>query len=197
MKKTWIVVILSCVLMLHGQYSQSKRPEIGLVLSGGGAKGIAHIGALKVMEELDIPIDYITGTSMGSIIGGLYAIGYRADDLERIVTAQNWDELLFDYIPRNRLSFREREQLGRYAASFPIEGKSVAAQWPCCGTKCSSTALASYTFRSSHRRFQQPSHSLSLHRHSHRNRRTGSAQRWVSARCHPRQHVYPLGLFSR
>lgn len=126
MKKTWIVVILSCVLMLHGQYSQSKRPEIGLVLSGGGAKGIAHIGALKVMEELDIPIDYITGTSMGSIIGGLYAIGYRADDLERIVTAQNWDELLFDYIPRNRLSFREREQLGRYAASFPIEGTKVS-----------------------------------------------------------------------
>lgn len=126
MKQYWIVLFLLGTLLLQAQLQQPQRPKIGLVLSGGGAKGVAHIGALKVIEELDIPIDYITGTSMGSIIGGLYAIGYRADDLEHIITSQNWDELLFDYIPRSRLSFRERERVGRYAASFPIEGFKVS-----------------------------------------------------------------------
>ena len=61
------------------------RPRVGLVLSGGGAKGIAHVGALKVIEELGIPIDYIGGTSMGSIVGGLYALGYTSIQLEDFI----------------------------------------------------------------------------------------------------------------
>ena len=66
-------------------YSYSQRPKVGVVFSGGGAKGLAHIGVLKVLEEAGMPIDYIGGTSMGSIIGGLYAIGYPADSLKEIV----------------------------------------------------------------------------------------------------------------
>ncbi|MDE6493219.1 MAG: patatin-like phospholipase family protein [Bacteroidales bacterium] len=72
------------------------RPRIGVVLSGGGAKGIAHVGVLKVLEELDIPIDYIGGTSMGSIIGGLYAYGYTAHELDSILRAADWSKLLND-----------------------------------------------------------------------------------------------------
>ncbi|MCH5243981.1 MAG: patatin-like phospholipase family protein [Lentimicrobiaceae bacterium] len=75
---------------------KSQRPRIGLVLSGGGAKGIAHVGVLKVLEELNIPIDYIAGTSMGSIIGGLYAYGYSAHELDSILRATDWGILLND-----------------------------------------------------------------------------------------------------
>lgn len=72
------------------------RPRVGLVLSGGGAKGIAHVGVIKVLEELGIPIDYIGGTSMGSIIGGLYAYGYTAHELDSILTHADWGLLLSD-----------------------------------------------------------------------------------------------------
>lgn len=75
---------------------KGNRPRIGLVLSGGGAKGIAHVGVLKVLEELDIPIDYIGGTSMGSIIGGMYAYGYTAHELDSILKAADWGVLLND-----------------------------------------------------------------------------------------------------
>ena len=67
----------------------TQRKKVGLVLSGGGAKGMAHIGALKVIEEAGIPIDYVVGTSMGSIIGGLYSIGYSSEQLDSIVRVQD------------------------------------------------------------------------------------------------------------
>lgn len=71
--------------------SKKETPKIGLVLSGGGAKGLAHVGVLKVLEEYNIPIDYITGTSFGSIIGGLYASGYTADEIDKIVHKIDWN----------------------------------------------------------------------------------------------------------
>ena len=86
--------ILLCLLFTSLLFSENERPKIGLVLSGGGARGIAHIGVLKVLEEVGIEPDYITGTSMGSVIGALYAIGYRSDQLEKIVLEQDWDILL-------------------------------------------------------------------------------------------------------
>lgn len=76
--------------------SSSQRPKIGLVLGGGGAKGAAEIGVLKVLEAEGIAVDYIIGTSIGSILGGLYSIGYRADDLERLFCSQSWIELFTD-----------------------------------------------------------------------------------------------------
>ena len=76
--------------------SQKDRPKVGVVLSGGGAKGVAHISALRVIEQAGIPIDYICGTSMGSLVGGLYAIGWSVDELDSIVQHQDWSYLLTD-----------------------------------------------------------------------------------------------------
>src|SRR5664280_509072 len=72
----------------------SARPRVGLVLSGGGAHGIAHIGVIKVMEEAGLRPDFVTGVSMGSIIGGLYSLGYSADSLEKILKSINWKLIL-------------------------------------------------------------------------------------------------------
>ncbi|WP_170110678.1 patatin-like phospholipase family protein [Flavilitoribacter nigricans] len=97
-----------------------ERPRIGLVLSGGGAKGMAHIGVLKVLEEVGIRPDFITGTSMGSIIGGLYAIGYRADSLERLILDQNWSEVLSDRMPLQNVIFEEKPFFENQLAEFDI-----------------------------------------------------------------------------
>ncbi|NJO69864.1 MAG: hypothetical protein HC830_11810 [Bacteroidetes bacterium] len=84
---------------------------MGLVLSGGGAKGLAHIGVLKVLEEIGMPVDYISGTSMGSVVGGLYACGYSAKRIEYITRHLNWTELLLDEISRKNISIEEKERL--------------------------------------------------------------------------------------
>ncbi len=69
------------------------RPKIGLALGGGGARGAAHIGVLQVLKEMNVPIDYVAGTSMGSIVGALYAVGVDPDEIEIIVTGVDWDDL--------------------------------------------------------------------------------------------------------
>ena len=74
--------------------SELGRPKVGLVLAGGGAKGAAHIGVLKYMEEAGIPIDYIAGTSMGSIVGGMYALGYSPDEILDIINSVDWNRLI-------------------------------------------------------------------------------------------------------
>jgi NTE family protein len=87
---------------------RSTRPKIGLVLSGGGARGAAHIGVIKALEELHIPIDYITGTSMGSIVGGLYASGMTTVELEEALGSIDWSDAFRDDIPRSDRSFRRK-----------------------------------------------------------------------------------------
>jgi len=84
------------------------RPKIGLVLSGGGAKGLAHIGMLKVIEEAGLPIDCIVGTSMGAIIGGLYAMGYSADQIEAEIRKIDWDAMLTNDVPREDFYVSEK-----------------------------------------------------------------------------------------
>ncbi|MFV9616484.1 MAG: patatin-like phospholipase family protein, partial [Gammaproteobacteria bacterium] len=91
------------------QSSTAARPKIGLVLSGGGARGFAHIGVLKVIEENNIPIDYIVGTSMGSIIGGLYAIGLSPEEIERGVQGIAWDKVFSDFANRDYKSYRRKQ----------------------------------------------------------------------------------------
>ncbi|KPL03174.1 MAG: hypothetical protein AMJ90_03850 [candidate division Zixibacteria bacterium SM23_73_2] len=98
--------------------TEPQRPKIGLALSGGGARGFAQIGILKVFEKENIPIDYIAGTSMGGIIGGLYASGYSASDLERIAQEVEWSNLLSDTPPRLSLFLTQREE--REGALFEI-----------------------------------------------------------------------------
>lgn len=94
--------------------ADSARPSVGLVLSGGGARGAAHIGVLRVLEELEIPIDCITGTSMGAVVGGFYAAGWSPDDIERELLAIDWTELFRGEAPRRNLSFRRKEDDLRY-----------------------------------------------------------------------------------
>lgn len=102
-----------------------KRPKIGLVLSGGGAKGFAHIGVLKVLEEAGIKIDYIGGTSMGSVIGGLYASGYNASQIDSIFKRTNFDELINDYIPRSSKNFYGKKNDELYAIVLPFSNFRV------------------------------------------------------------------------
>lgn len=124
MRKTVWIVLLACLMVVTqvcAQYSpQPKRKKVAVVLSGGGAKGVAHIGALKVIEEAGIPIDIITGTSMGSIVGGLYSIGYRADVLDSIVRAQDWNTLLLDREDLSLQRIAEREKQNTYMISTGI-----------------------------------------------------------------------------
>ena len=115
-----------CILV-HATASpiDSNRKKVGLVLSGGGAKGMAHIGALKVIEEAGIPIDYVVGTSMGSIIGGLYSIGYTPEQLDSMVRVQDWTFLLSDRTPRNDKNMAEREADEQYVISVPFSKNSL------------------------------------------------------------------------
>jgi NTE family protein len=120
-----IALILSVSFLFAQETEYKERPKIGLTLSGGGARGIAHIGVLKVLEEEGIKVDFITGTSMGSIVGGLYAIGYSASELEKIMLEQNWDEILLDEISLRSISMEEKDAISRYIGSFPIEEGKV------------------------------------------------------------------------
>ncbi|MDO9482829.1 MAG: patatin-like phospholipase family protein, partial [Hydrogenophaga sp.] len=86
------------------------RPRVALVLSGGGARGFAHVGVLKALEAAQVPVDMIVGTSMGAIIGGLYASGMKADDLEREILAVDWGGLFNSREPRQLLSQRRKEE---------------------------------------------------------------------------------------
>ena len=98
----------------------AERKKVGLVLGGGGAKGVAHIGVLKVLEEAGIPIDYIAGTSMGAIVGGLYSVGYTAAEIDSMVRWQDWSMLLSDRVKRSNLTFPEKENSERYVFSLPF-----------------------------------------------------------------------------
>ena len=90
------------------------RPKVGLVLSGGGAKGAAHIGVLKVLEANKVPIDYIVGTSIGSYIGGWYALGYTPDQIQEIMFNTNWDAGYSDFIPREELLYADKQLRDKY-----------------------------------------------------------------------------------
>ena len=105
--------------------SKPSRPTVGLVMSGGGAKGFAYIGMLKVMREAGLRVDYIGGSSMGSIIGGLYAVGYDPDSIEKIVRSQNWDDLLGDIIPRKYIAYEDKEFGEKGIISLPIRNKKI------------------------------------------------------------------------
>lgn len=94
--------------------SQKGRPKVAVVLSGGGAKGVAHIGALKVIEEAGIPVDMVCGTSMGALIGALYSVGYSTDFLDSLVRSQDWAALLSDRTDPAYLTLRQREEQNTY-----------------------------------------------------------------------------------
>lgn len=126
--KLFIVVFLLGICHLYSQSVYSRdtiavknRPRVAVVLSGGGAKGFAHIGVLKVLEEEGIPVDIIVGTSIGSLVGGIYAMGYSADEIYNIAKAQKWDVLLTDDVPRTFLSKNDQLLRQRYLLSLAVD----------------------------------------------------------------------------
>lgn len=128
MKNT--IALLTIVLLTAKGTSQiagnQAQPKVGLVLSGGGAKGLAHIGALKVIEGTGVQIDYIGGTSMGAIVGALYASGYSAKALDSIFKVTDFSELIQDNVPRSAKTFYRKEDSERYALSLPFTNFSVS-----------------------------------------------------------------------
>jgi NTE family protein len=106
------------------------RPRIGLVLSGGGARGAAHIGVLKVLDDLRVPIDAIAGTSMGAVVGGLYASGFSAREIETIMTSVNWQDAFRDRPSRTDLTFRRKEEEENFLVNFPLGLRSGHFQLP-------------------------------------------------------------------
>lgn len=112
------ICLLLFFQMIFGQ--EASRPKVGLVLSGGGAKGLAHIGVLKTLDSLNIKVDYIAGTSMGAVVGGLYAAGYSANQLDSIFAALDVNALLQDYTPRESKSFYEKRNDEIYALTLPF-----------------------------------------------------------------------------
>ncbi|PXX31470.1 patatin-like phospholipase family protein [Arenibacter sp. ARW7G5Y1] len=108
------------LLILSQERLANEDVKVGLVLSGGGAKGLAHIGALKVIEEAGVKIDYITGTSMGAIVGALYASGYSAKELDSIFKNTDFESLIQDNVPRSAKTFYEKEDSERYALTLPF-----------------------------------------------------------------------------
>lgn len=128
MKRTCLLfLIMIAFVSLPAQTSsdQPKRPKVGVVLGGGGAKGASHIGALKYLEEIGIPIDYVAGTSMGSIIGGLYAMGYSPDELTRLIASMNWSEYIGNKINRTMMSEEMRWRNSHLQLEIPFSHESL------------------------------------------------------------------------
>ncbi|QLL16511.1 patatin-like phospholipase family protein [Pseudomonas chlororaphis] len=118
--------LLLCLLPVFLHAAEAPRPKIGLVLSGGAARGLAHIGVLKALEEQGVKIDAIAGTSMGAVIGGLYASGYKIDELEKLALSIDWQQALSDAPPREDIPFRrkqdDRDFLVKQKLSFRDDG---------------------------------------------------------------------------
>lgn len=130
MKKLICIVSLACLLSLPiSAYSQdsikvTERPKVGLVLSGGGAKGAAHLGVLKYMEEIGIPIDYIAGTSMGSVVGGMYALGYSTDEILEVLSSADWNRLISNEVDRRKISFTRKLENETLVLTMPFSLKT-------------------------------------------------------------------------
>ena len=122
--KRFVTTIL--VLLLTVFASDAQRPRVAVVLSGGGAKGAAHVGVLRVLEEYGIPIDIITGTSMGALIGGLYAVGNSVDELDSLLTSQDWNYVISGAAKRDEISFEKRSDEAKYLVQVPF-GIDLAA----------------------------------------------------------------------
>jgi len=114
------VVIREIRQQLNRVRNAQKRPIVGVVLSGGGAKGAAEVGALKYIEEMGIPIDFVCGTSIGGLVGGFYAMGYRAADLEELFRSQDWSVMLTDRVAPEYIPYQTKMNRATYLISFPF-----------------------------------------------------------------------------
>ncbi len=120
----WTFAFSLCIIFITGAVTHASdipldRPKVGLVLGGGGARGAAHIGVIKILEELNIPVDVIVGTSMGAIVGGLYAAGLSPEELEELAYL-DWENIFRDRPPREKLPYRRKQEDGKYIIDFGI-----------------------------------------------------------------------------
>jgi NTE family protein len=128
-KSIFILLIPFLLVQFANAQQPSSRPKIGLTLSGGGAKGLAHIGILKAIDDAGLKVDYITGTSMGSIAGALYAAGYSGDRIEHIARQLDWEEMFSTTPQINQIRIEEKSEFAKYALEVPFEkGKFKIAQ---------------------------------------------------------------------
>ena len=124
MKRFFLFLITClCITGLQAQNHKSQsssRPKVGVVLGGGGAKGASHIGVLKYIEEMGIPVDYVAGTSMGSIIGGLYAMGYTPEELTQLIASMDWSQYIGNKIDRPMMSEEARRRSSTSILNIPF-----------------------------------------------------------------------------
>jgi NTE family protein len=121
-----LIFVLAVLFQAKAQEETTEtQPKVGLVLSGGGAKGFAHIGVLKVIDSLGVKIDYVAGTSMGAIIGSLYASGYSGKQLDSIFKSLNFDDVVSDNLPRSAKTFYERDNSEKYAVTLPFDNFKI------------------------------------------------------------------------
>lgn len=120
-----MVCLVMMMPLANAQDSTSvkERPKVGLVLSGGGAKGAAHVGVLKYLEDNGIPIDYIAGTSMGSVVGGMYALGYSTDEILDVLSSADWNRLISNEVDRRKISFTRKLENETMAFTVPFSLK--------------------------------------------------------------------------
>ncbi len=123
-KKIFLFLIVSIFILNSLNAEPVSKPKVAVVLAGGGALGFAHIGALKVLEEEGIQPDLIIGTSMGGIVGALYATGYRAEEIEKIVNDADWKDIMLDSFERKLLSFEQKKQQSRYYLTLDLKENS-------------------------------------------------------------------------
>lgn len=108
------IVFAPLALAQEAQAQVAKRPKIALVLAGSGAKGAAHMGVLRALEEMHVPVDIITGTSMGAYVGGLYATGMSAEEIEALIYSVDWNRGYRDRVDRSQRRVRDKEYEDRY-----------------------------------------------------------------------------------
>ncbi|MBV8251858.1 MAG: patatin-like phospholipase family protein [Chitinophaga sp.] len=119
--KSFRLIFVALLLCLHVISQAQQRPKIGLTLSGGGARGLAHIGILEAIDSAGLKIDYLTGTSMGSIIGGLYAMGYSGDTIEVLAKRMDWNALFSNQPNIQDISYEEKKEYNKYIIEIPFE----------------------------------------------------------------------------
>lgn len=120
------ILIPQVLATVQNDSTKLKRPKVGLVMSGGGAKGFAYVGLLKVLEEVNMPIDYIGGASMGAITAALYSVGYSPETIMEIIRAQDWNSFISDVQHRRYIAYEEKLFNDKYIFSLPLEGEGIS-----------------------------------------------------------------------
>lgn len=157
MKRYSLIFFAICLCLTPLCYAQqqqqgvatifAERPKVALVLSGGGARGAAHVGVIRLLEEMQIPIDIVTGTSMGAIVGAMYAIGYTADEMDSLLMAQDWSVLLSNGVPRVLQPYALRKAEQQYQVNIPYTrtGRTEAtARYRDAGIKVQKNSLRAF-----------------------------------------------------